>query len=415
MAYTHRSTLCVVSSIVLLAALIPACLSCRRQDQTPSPPLLIRAEIENFGLTDRLLPVVFAGAAEGEAMSLSDGSFACAGVRLPAGSYSLLVRTWAPHADADGFFVEIDGDQTRRRAPMKKWATMAYPFAVESERIATLLVKGQEPGLIIDNIAVVNGQFADDQLDLLSLEVENDTVTSPESLTLPCLTVPCRLETIPSTPFKDNASLAHSESFDAPVTGAVGEHAFTEGKWGGGLHLGMPDGRFDVEAAALALGATGTIEWWVRPRPARRLWNDHGWHYFLHVTAGDGKSGFRMDVSKHGKARLLLTLAGPGTDANERVRITPRGINLEMWQHMLVSWDFTGERQHVWFLLNGRGYHRFFPKTFSPGTVKRIEFCNTPSCDQLPFLPMDGAIDEVCVRRESVVCRLVQYHPLGEP
>ena len=404
---------------VLLATVTLACVSCNRQEKTALPTVLLHAEIEGFGLTRGLSVVALDGASKGDARTLTDGSFAAAGLGLAPGHYSFLVRARAPHADAGGFFVDIDGCETRRRAPIGTWATMAYPFEVDMERVVSISVKCQEPGVVVDQVAIISGTAADDQVQFAELASGPTTITHPEVAGLPCLTIPCRLTSLPTPPRKAGLDTVYHEDFEGIVTGAVGEHEEASSPSGKALHLGMPDGRFVVVARRLGLEATGTIEWWVRPRPAKRLWASKGWHYFLHAVTEDRTGGHRMDLSKHPNACLRFSVTSLNGRASEHVQIVPYPGSFDGWSqmfddwhHMLVSWDLSGERQTIWLLMDGTGVQRYFPRTFTPAMLDQIEFCNTPLGDAVPYLPMDGAIDEVRFQRVSVAGRLVRTPPL---
>ncbi len=148
----------------------------------------------------------------------------------------------------------------------------------------------------------------------------------------------------------------------------------------------------------------------MQPRPAAQVWTDQGWHYFLHgapVVAG----GTRLDLSRHIASSLELALSAGET--REAVTVPTGNLDLQAWHHLLVSWDLRGERQYLWLLLDGKGFQSFFPateggrKALGPLQLGALQFGNTPSGDDIPLLPMDGAVDEVRVTTTSVADRLV--------
>lgn len=210
------------------------------------------------------------------------------------------------------------------------------------------------------------------------------------------------------------AEAVYHQDFDTEVTGASGEFHVGEGRAGQALHLQMPDGRYDIDASALDLGATGTIECWVRLRPAAQGWWDQAWRYFLHARPAQ-PGGFQLDLWRHHRTQLRLSATmgmepfQPVDYPDEKVQIDTRQLDINQWHHLLVSWDLTGNPQRVWLLLNGEGHEMTVPAgTFTPGSFASIEFGNKPSGWDTPHIPMDGGIDEIRVTNVSVAERLAQ-------
>lgn len=371
--------------------------------EVPPGDVLLKVELEQYGASGGLTASAQPGASAGVGMALDTDSVVSGALKLAAGKYTLLLRTFAPAGDQDGFFIEINGVQTRRVAEIGRWAVLALPFEVAAEGPTPIAVIGQEPGLIVDQIAVVRGSFGDNTVDLTKLA---DTASPKARVGLEAVTrlvVPVRLRELQQAPWKpDNTTLFHS-NLDAMPAGAIGETRLAPGKWGRGLYVGVPDGRYDVDASKLAFGEAGTVEWWVRPRPGQRLWQDQGWHYFLHCK-GKGAQDVTFDLSRHANTGLQLT-ASCG-EATERVRTSGAGADLEQWHHLLVSWDFRGDKQYLWLLFDGVGLGSFFSRTFSKSAFSSVEFGNTPSGSDLPWLFMDGALDEVRISSTPVTDRL---------
>ena len=402
-----RTLLMTAAMLALLSAAATAV------EMLPAEDVMLKAEMEDYGESGGLSEVKTDEASGGVAMAMAGDARASGGVTLEPGEYTLLLRTYAPAGDADGFFVEIAGDRTRRTAPIGRWATVAFPFSVDEAGLVPIIVLGQEPGMTVDQLAVVRGQYEDGEVDFAQIPAPaEDRAVDPSQL--PLQVVPVRLAELPDAPFEAGESTLHHQSFEDGAAGASGEFHLGEGRWGQGLHMNMPDGRYDVATAGLDLGAIGTVEWWVRPRPAAQVWWDQAWRYFMHARPAE-PGGFQLDLWRHHRTQLRLSATmgmqpfQPIDYPSERIEIRTSDLELEPWHHLLVSWDLTGERQRVWLLLNGEGQELSVPAgTFTPGSFASIELGNRPSGWATPHIPMDGGIDEVHISNTSVATRLAQ-------
>lgn len=399
-------------SLMPAAVLMVLTVSLAFAAEIPEADVMMKVELENYGMTAGLTPVGLPDASGGYAMALGDErTGATGGVKLEPGEYTLLVRAWAPAGDQDGFFVEIAGKRERRVAPGMRWTAMAYNFKVEKAGAVTIAIIGQETGLTVDQIAVVRGTYKTG--DVTMAQVPGETKGAQIDVEdLPRLTSYCSLKEVPEAPFEEDGNTVFHKSFDDDVTGAVGDHSQVDGKFGKAVYLQMPDGRYDLDASSLELGPQGTIEFWVRPRPAQRLWHDQGWHYFLHCKPADGES-CQLDMSRHSKTQLRLTASmGDGPPwaweeaPREHVRVSTSNLDLEAWHHILVSWDLTGKKQYLWLMADGSGVQSFFEPCFEQAGFSKIEIGNTPSGWDVPFLAIDGAIDELRISNLSVRDRL---------
>lgn len=371
--------------------------------EVPPGDVLLKVELEQYGASGGLTAIAQPGASGSLAMTLGADTVVSGALKLMAGKYTLLLKTFAPAGDQDGFFIEINGVRTRRVADIGRWSVLAMPFEVAAEGAIPIAVIGQEPGLIIDQIAIVRGTYGDNKVDLTKLA---DTAPADGQVGLSLvsrLIVPARLRELQRAPWQPEKTTLFYSNLDAMPAGATGETKLAPGKWGQGLYVGVPDGRYDVDGSKLALGQAGTIEWWVRPRPGQRLWQDQGWHYFLHCK-GKGAQDVTFDLSRHAMTGLQLT-ASCGK-ASERVGLSGSGADLQQWHHLLVSWDLRGDKQYLWLLFDGVGLGSFFPRTFGNATFSSVEFGNTPSGSELPWLFMDGALDEVRISSTPVSDRL---------
>ncbi len=380
--------------------------------QMTEDDVLLKIEVESWGEPTGMSPVAHGEASGGTAMALSSNASAVGGLRLQAGDYTLLFWAHAPAGNQDAFFVEIDGERTRLKGPIGEWGTVALPFSVDRAGPVVIAIIGQEAGMTLDRMAVVRGTHEQGSIQFASVPGE----TAGASIALdeiPRLAAPCSLAQVPDAPFELDETTVYHETFDTPCTGAVGEHRWVAGRFGQALALDMPDGRFDVDLSRLELGSKGTIEWWAKPREAARIWWDQGWHYFLHAEPAE-EGGTQLDLARHPmtQLRLLATLDGePYTidkGTHEVIPMTTSHLSVEDWHHMLVSWDFTGDPQYLWLMIDGEGMQMFFPATFEGADFSRIELCNTPSDWEIPYLPMDGAIDELRISNQSVADRLAK-------
>ena len=379
----------------LLLAGLPLC--------AQAPEVVLAVAAERYGVAGGVTLTKLPGANGGLAVALSDSSTIAGGLELQPGPYTLVLRTFAPAGDQDGFFVEIAGARTRRTAPIGSWGTLAFPFTVGKPGQVLISVIGQEPGMLVDDVVIVKGTVKDGQVDTTKL-VAADGGERAGFQGLTRLRTACRLRDFP--PKIEQPAL--SQDFETAPPGVVGEHRLAPGHAGQALILDMPDGRFDLDTAALGALPTGTVEWWVKPRPAAQVWWDQGWHYFLHGAPVEGPDTIRptrLDLSRSPSTQLQLTLAAG--DVNEALALSTGNLDVNEWHHLLVSWDLRGDRQYLWLMVDGKGFQAFFPKTLNPLHLRALQFANTPSGDNIPLLPMDGAIDEVRVTTTSVADRLV--------
>jgi hypothetical protein len=384
---------------------------CVGADVSPED-VVMKLEIERYGVCSGLEATKVEGAAGGVAMALAKPDSGARGaVKLAPGDYTLLVRVWAPAGDQDGFYVDVRDQRDRRVPPSQRsWHTLAYSLTVREQETVPIAVVGQELGLVVDQIAIVRGTYETDDVrtvDLPGGEAE-DAQVSPDDL--PRLVAPARLAELPASPFAASQDTLLHESFEEPPEGVSGAHHMVEGKFGKAVHLGVPDGRFVADASKMEFGGKGTIEFWLRPRPAQRLWWDQGWHYFIHCEPAEdsGPGALSLSLSRLPATQLQLSASVPGGDKTEAIRISTNSVDADAWHHLLVSWDMTGKRQRLWLLLDGVGQQVFFEPIFEPTAFARIEIGNTPLSSDLPFLFLDGAIDELQISKVSVADRLAE-------
>jgi hypothetical protein len=349
-------------------------------------------------------------------MSMSDQALAVGALNLEAGEYSLVMWQHGPAPDADGFFVDLAGTRTRLLGTNDSWGTISLPFTVRETGGVAIAIIGQEPGMTIDRIAVVRGSYdqrRDAPVEIRFSEIPGETAGDRVTLDeVERLATPCKLAEAPLEPLAADAGTVYAEDFEVPCEGVVGEHRWMEGPFGRALVLRMPDGRFDVDASGLDIAEQGTIEWWVKTREAARVWWDQGWHYFLHAAPAE-LGGTQFDLDKH--VRTLAFTITPGGEpyalaegTHEQTTLNVAGVENDAWHHVLVSWELFGGRQYVWVMVDGQGMQKFFPDSFGPADFARIEFGNTPSDWDLPYLPLDGAIDAIRISNVSVRDRLAE-------
>lgn len=371
--------------------------------------VLLNVEMEGWGAVRGMQPVAYEQANRGIAMSMSADALAVGALNLQPGDYTLVLWQMAPNGSADGFFVEIGNARTRLLGTIGRWGTLTHPFEVKAAGPITIAIIGQEPTMTIDRIAVVRGSYDADEIAFSDIPGE----TTGESLGLDQITrlsMPCTLAEIPEAPAAPGEQTLYHEDFEAQAEGVSGEHQWVEGPFGQAVVLDMPDGRLDIDAADLAIGEVGTVEWWVKPREAARVWWDQGWHFFLHAEPAQ-PGGTQLDLfGLLSQLQLHMTRDGkPYTLAegdDEMLTFSTSGLDITQWHHVLVSWDLRGDRQYLWAMVDGVGMQSFFPRTFDPGGFSRVEIGNTPSDWDVPYLPMDGAVDAIRISNVSVAERL---------
>lgn len=380
----------------------------------PVPPadVVLAVEAEGFGTALGLTPTVWEGASGDRAMALGDeGTGLYAALKLPPGNYTLLLVTFAPAGDQDGLFVEIAGQRTRRTVPIGRWGTPTWPFKVEKEGLVSLSVIGQESGLLVDRVAVVKGTYGDDEVKVAEFPVVAQAPALAPTV-LPRVVMGCKLQELPPSPPRQEPGVVRIETCEQIPAGAVGEHSLAPGKTGQGLRLGVPDGRLDIDLSSLGVGGQGTVEWWVRPRPGQRLWHSQGWHYFLQLRPV-GNEGFQLDLSRHPRTGLRLSICppgppqGPGERLVESFALNTDTLDLDAWHHLLVSWDLSGPQPQLWLLVDGQGRTLRFDTPLPVAPLASLHLGNSPPGTEMPYLVVDGVWDEIVVRNTSVAGRLV--------
>ncbi|MBD3293554.1 MAG: hypothetical protein GF393_11565, partial [Armatimonadia bacterium] len=348
---------------IMLAALVASVGAALAAD-VAEDDVLLKIEVEGWGETAGMQPVAHEEASGGVAMSMAADAYAVGGLELAAGDYTLLFWDHAPAGDQDAFFVEIDGQRSRLKGHIGSWGTIVHPFSIEEAGAPTIAIIGQEPGMTLDQMAIVRGKYEAGEIAFADVpgETKGESVGLHE---ISRLAAPCRLDETPAEPLPADEHTVYQQDFEAQCGGVVGEHRWTAGPFGQALILDMPDGRFDIDASALEIAEQGTVEWWVKPREAARIWWDQGWHYYLHAEPAQ-PGGLQIDLDKHVRS-LALTVTNDGepytlTDGtHERVQMGTGGVPIDEWHHMLISWDFTGDRQYLWLMIDGAGMQSFFP------------------------------------------------------
>jgi len=374
----------------------------------PEPPANVRfcVDVEHLGTPFGLTARAVADAGAGAVVSLDGDAWVGWGLRLPAGTYTFVFRAFAPAGDQDALFVTIADRRQRFTVPIGRWGQCAMGFTVAAEGTVPFQFDGQEAGVQLDRCAVVDGTVAPDAVNLVSVPATPAARVLPASV-MPRLERPCRLAEFP--PLGNPADTAVlRQDFEVPLRqGVYGRHETGSGPWGQHLVLGLPDGRLEVPLDGVRqLGNTGTVEWWVRPRPTLNAWRDQGWRYFLHGTPA-AETGIRLDLSRHVATGLTLSLTGPAGTPRQSAAIDTGALDPEAWHHLLVSWDSRGDTPTLWLLVDGKGRQKQFQKGFGECGFQRLVFGNSPPDDGLPFLCMDGALDRITVSRDSVQARLV--------
>jgi hypothetical protein len=277
---------------------------------------------------------------------------------------------------------------------------------MQTAGVATCRIDGQEAGVLVDRVGVVRGIVAEAGVDLAACRLTPMAGLVPLDR-LPRVERPCRLAEFPPVGSPDDPSPLCREDFELPPhRGASGRRRSGQGRGGQGLLLEMPDGRFDLAVpAAPGLKEAGTVEWWVRPRPAAHAWNDQGWRFFLHAAPADGTT-VQFDLARTVATGLTLTFSAGQDQPAESVSLDVSRLDPDEWHHLLVAWDFAGPARDLWLLVDGKGRHLHTDRSFPPCAFRNLGFGNSPPGAGLPFLPMDGALDQITVRAEPVRDRL---------
>ena len=406
MTLSEKQPLCILL-IATLAALLPAL--CQAAT-VPADDVILYCEVEKFGLVRDLSPIELPGASGGQAMQMTrPTSGAWAVVRLEPGDYTLLLRVWAPAGDQDGFFVVIRDKRDRRVPPgQKRWHTMAYNLTVEAPEQVLLAVVAQELGFVVDQVAVVRGTFETDQARMEDLPGKPGEGIAPDPDALPRMETSARLASLPAPGLPPADGMVFAEDFEGEFAGARGVWALVDGPTGKALNVGVPDGRYVVNLEALDLARTGTVEFRVKPREAQQLWWDQGWHYLLHLEPAETQdgSGVALGLYRRPDVQLRLEAKSPDGKETDGANVSTSGLDNTAWHHILVSWDLAGERQRLWLLVDGDGKQVEFQRKLAPGAFRQLEIGNSPEFSGLPYLFLDGAIDELRVSQGSVAGRL---------
>lgn len=394
------------AAVALWTVLGPGTGAPRALAAAADPAVLFCAEIEGLPAASGVVAAPREGAAGGQAATLAADACVVWGLDLPAGEYTLLLRGFAPAGDQDALFLTCGARRERFTIPIGRWGQRAMAFRHRETGAATFRVDGQEAGVLVDRVAVVAGSRSESDVDLAACALTPPTVPIPVDR-LPRFERPCRLAEFPPVGVPDDSAPLFREDFERPpVPGLAGTHRLGLGRSGQGALLAMPDGRFE---AALpdpsGLACSGTVEWWVRPRPAAHVWSDQGWHYFLHAAPAEG-STVRMDLYRRPASDLTLSLSAGKDGPVESLSLNTSSLDPEAWHHILVSWEAAADSLDLWLLVDGRGRHLHSSQAFPPFAFRRLCFGNAPPDLGLPGLPMDGALDEIVARPEPVRRRL---------
>jgi len=398
-------SLFVLSMVALLVCMASAA------DIAPGD-VIVKSDIEAFGRPVDLDPIQLAGASGNFGMQLNKPTAGCWGaVKLDPGDYTLLYRVWAPAGDQDGFFVDIRAKRDRRVPPgQRRWHTMAYNFSVKAPESVPVAIIAQELGFVVDQIALVKGTYETNEVRIPDLP--GDTIEGPQirPSELPRFESSAKLAEAPAGPFAEDEGALWHEDFEGDFEGAGGAHRVVDGEFGKALYLDVPDGRYVVDCADMDLASQGTVEFWVKPRVAQQLWWDQGWHFLIHCEPVDAEAGkgVSLSLSRHPMTQLKLEAKAPGGEISDGAAMSTGRVDVNTWHHVLISWDLATERQYLWLMVDGAGKQVEFNPKFTPGPFKRVEIGNSPLSSDLPYLFLDGAIDEVRISGASVADRLAK-------
>ena len=175
---------------------------------------------------------------------------------------------------------------------------------------------------------------------------------------LPFAERPCRLAQFPPRQEAGPGTVL-SEAFESPLPmRAAGRTEPGQGPWGPALLLGLPDGRYDLPLdETLRLADTGTVEWWVQPRPATNAWRDQGWRYFLHGQPASGTS-VRLDLSRQVASGLTLSLSTTAGAPRQDLSLDVTSLDPEAWHHITKSpgtWLATRRPSGSWSMAKAGG------------------------------------------------------------
>ena len=125
-----------------------------------------------------------------------------------------------------------------------------------------------------------------------------------------------------------------------------------DGKLGGGVEIDKGQSQIHFSAKGNMREARGTLQFWVRGKDGKSIWNDGKGHWFFSARATDND----LQLYKHTDNKLRLVWGRRpynGTDnVIGSVEIPVFDLKADAWHHLAVSWD--SEEGRIWLAVNGK-------------------------------------------------------------
>ena len=156
---------------------------------------------------------------------------------------------------------------------------------------------------------------------------------------------------------------ASGKNFKTPVSG----------KFGSGVELDEVEAQINFMGKGNLRPNKGTIQFWLRSKPGKNIWNDGRDHWFVSARAIGGDLQLRKDSQNRlrvewGRTDVMdfraMSGLAHGPDANRALAVPVSDLKPEEWHHLAFSWD-AGSGQ-LWLAVDRKLKTLRLPRAMEP-------------------------------------------------